>query len=85
MEDPGVMSADQVLLDQRDQVVAKWENSSWAMSKEGKLVLHGPSVAAGPLMDEVVLTRLAEMMYRKRQSAASSAGGGGVGGGGGGA
>ena len=69
------MSADQLLLDQRDQVVAKWENSNWAMSKEGKLVLQGPSAVAGPLMDEVVLTRLAEMMSRKRQSAASSGAG----------
>ena len=77
------MSSDQVLLDQRDQVVAKWENSNWAIRKEGKLVLHGPSAVAGPLMDEVVLTRLAEMMQRKRNnSAAAGASGGGASGGG---
>ena len=76
---------DMICLDQQEKVCAKFENSMWALQKDGKFEV-GPSVN-GVLMDEVVVTGLAMLEARRRQSrssaGASAAAGGGGGGGGG--
>ena len=75
-----------ICLDQQNKVCAKFENSMWALQKDGKFEL-GPSVS-GVLLDEIVVTGLAMLEARRRQnkssggasagaSASGSSGGGG--------
>ncbi len=77
---------DMICLDQQDKVCAKFENSMWALQKDGKFEV-GPFVS-GVLMDEVIVTGLAMLEARRRQSrssaGASAAGASAAAGGGGG-
>lgn len=78
---------DMICLDQQGKVCAKFENSMWALRKDGKFEL-GPFVS-GVLMDEVVLTGITMLELKRRNSnSSSSAASGGTaaaaGGGGGG-
>lgn len=71
----GVFSGgDMLCLDQREQLIARFESSNWAMKKEGKFELS-PGVS-GVLMDEIVASGIAMVEQRRRQkknSAAASA------------
>ena len=71
---------DMICLDQQNKVCAKFQNSMWALKKDGKFEV-GPFVD-GVLMDEVVVSGLAMLEARRRRAAASSGGAGGGGGGG---
>lgn len=64
-------------IDDKDQRCAGFECSSWAMKKDGKFEL-APRVQ-GPLMDELVITGIAEVEFQKRQQNSSAGGGGGGG------
>lgn len=61
---------DMLCLDNREQLVAKFESSNWAMKKEGKLEL-GAGVE-GILMDELVVSGIAMVEHRRRKKNASS-------------
>ena len=58
---------DMICLDQQDKVCAKFQNSMWALQKDGKFEV-GPSVD-GVLMDEIVVTGLAMLEARRRRAA----------------
>ena len=78
----GVFSGgDMLCLDQREQLVARFQRSGWAMSKEGKLELS-PGVS-GVLMDEIITSGIAMVEYARRQrsAGAGAAGAGGAAGG----
>ena len=62
---------DMMCLDQQDKVCARFENSAWALRKDGKLKV-GPFVS-GVLMDEVVVTGLAMLEARRRSKNRSAA------------
>lgn len=70
---------DMICLDQQDQVRAKFENSTWALKKDGKFEV-GLSVS-GVLIDEIVVTGLVmvEVRRRKRSVAAGASAGAGAG------
>lgn len=53
-----------ICLNQRDKVCARFENSTWALRKDGRLKV-GP-VVSEVLMDEVVVTALAMLEARRR-------------------
>lgn len=72
---------DMICLDQQDKVCAKFENSMWALQKDGKFEV-GPFVS-GVLMDEVIVTGLAMLEARRRQSRSSAGASAAAGGGGG--
>ena len=55
-----------ICLDQHDKVCARYENSMWALQKDGKFEL-GPLVS-GVLADEVVVTGLTMLEARRRRS-----------------
>ena len=76
----GVFSgSDMVCLDGREQIVARFEASTWAVKKAGKFDL-GPSVREnGPAMDEVVVVGVAMLEDRRRKNSGSSGGAGGGG------
>lgn len=57
---------DMICLDQQQKVCAKFENSTWALKKDGKFEV-GPFVS-GVLMDEVVVTGLAMLEARRREN-----------------
>ena len=57
----GCSGYDLVLYDENGGVLARYERSTFAVHKEGKLVLMGLCAQGGVLMDEVVLTALAEL------------------------
>lgn len=69
----GIISGgDMICLDQQDKVCARFQNSTWALQKDGKFEV-GPFVS-GVLMDEVIVTGLAmlEERSRKRKSGAAA-------------
>ena len=70
---------DLVCLDEREQKVATFENSTFAMQKDGKLEI-APWVD-GLFFDEILITGLAAVEYFRRRRQNSSAAGGGGGGG----
>ncbi|MCJ1279423.1 hypothetical protein MMC21_007247 [Puttea exsequens] len=71
----GVFSGGDLLcLDSKEQLLAKFENSSFALKKEGKIEL-GPGVG-GVLMDEIVTSGIAMIEQQRRRRNSSSAGGG---------
>ena len=72
------LNSDRVCYDARGGTVATYENSGWALRKEGRLNLLGPAAVPGPLMDELVLSMLAELEYAERQSSSTASGGGGA-------
>ena len=71
-------SSDMLCLDQREQLIARFSSSNWAMKKDGKIELS-PGVQ-GVLMDEIVVSGFAMIEHKIRQSRASAgaAGGGGA-------
>ena len=71
---------DMLCLDQREQMVARFQHSGWAMKKEGKFELS-PGVS-GILMDEIVTSGVAMVEYLRRQRASSAGAAGAAGGGG---
>jgi hypothetical protein len=56
-----------VLLDDQAMPVARFEPSNWALKKNGKMELLGPSLKNEEVMDEVVATGLAVIHYRQMQ------------------
>jgi hypothetical protein len=56
-----------VLLDDQAMPVARFEPSNWAVKKNGKMELLGPSLRNEEVMDEVVATGLAVIHYRQMQ------------------
>ncbi|KAF6238392.1 hypothetical protein HO173_003359 [Letharia columbiana] len=60
---------DMICLDQHDKVCARYENSMWALQKDGKFELV-PFVS-GVLADEVVVTGLTMLEARRRRSRSS--------------
>jgi hypothetical protein len=56
-----------VLLDDKAIPVARFEPSNWALKKNGKMELLGPSLKNEKVMDEVVATGLAVIHYRQMQ------------------
>lgn len=63
---------DMICLDQQDKVCAKFENSMWALQKDGKFEV-GPFVS-GVLMDEVVVSGFAMVEARRRKNSRAAAG-----------
>ena len=62
---------DLVCKDERGEVCARFDASTWAVHKEGKFEM-GPAVG-GALMDELVVTGFAMLELRKRNATAASA------------
>jgi hypothetical protein len=56
-----------VLLDDQAIPVGRFEPSNWALKKNGKMELLGPSLKNEKVMDEVVATCLAVIHYRQMQ------------------
>ena len=77
----GHLSSDFVLLGPEKMPLAKFEHSTWAVRKEGKLHLMGQAAMGRPgdggLLDEICLSGLAEVEYEKRRNRSASSGGGG--------
>ncbi len=68
-----------ICLDDRKQLVARFEKSAWAMKKKGKFELSGG--ITGELMTEIVISGIARVEYiSRRKSSSSAAAGVGVGG-----
>ncbi len=57
---------DMVLLDERQNAIARFDPANWAMKKAGKMELLS-GCEAGPRRDEVVSTALSLMWYRHIQ------------------
>jgi len=76
----GIFSGgDMICLDDRKQLVARFEKSAWAMKKKGKFELSGG--ITGELMTEIVISGIARVEYiSRRKSSSSAAAGVGVGG-----
>lgn len=75
----GVFSlGDMVCLDEREQLVARFESCAWAMKKAGKLELSGG--INGVLMTEIVISGIAMIEYMRRKRKSSSAAAGSAGG-----
>ena len=60
---------DLICLDQQNKMCAKFQNSMWALQKDGKFEV-GPFVD-GTLMDEIIVTGLAMLEARRRRAAAA--------------
>ena len=66
----GWASSNLQCVDEREQVFAKFQRPGWAKRKLGKFEL-GPSVS-GVLMDEIVISGIAMLEWRRRQQRSSS-------------
>ena len=60
---------DMLCFDQQDKVCAKFQNSMWALQKDGKFEV-GPFVD-GVVMDEIVVTGLAMLEARRRRASST--------------
>ena len=61
--------------DERGMVLARFETSSWSMSKAGMIEIMGQALAQSPMaVEELVVTGMAmvEMLKKRQRSAASS-------------
>lgn len=70
----GVFSGgDMVCWDERKQQVASYENSNWALKKDGKIGLEAG--VDGALVDEIVVSLIAMLELKRREDARSAAAG----------
>lgn len=62
-----------VCFDERQQRVAWYESSKWAMHKDGKIGVEGG--VEGGLVDEIVVTMVAMLEVKRRENDRSAAAG----------
>ena len=60
------MSNNLKLVDQQDNLYARFDNAAFSMSKEGKLEIYAPN-AQGMLLDEIVTSGLAMIQCERRR------------------
>lgn len=65
-ESDGVFGSDLVLVNERQEWLAKFHNSAFAVSKEGKLEISNGEIS-GAFLDEIVVSGLAVIEYRRRR------------------
>ena len=73
-KDGGAFTHSKICTSGQGGELARYEASAWAVQKAGKLHLFGPAAVQGPLMDEIVLGILVEMLKASRGSSAAGAG-----------
>ena len=69
----GGMVGDMLCLDQNEQQLARYDCSTFALMKEGKVEL-APGVD-GPLMDELLVSGIAMLEYKRREDEKNSTAG----------
>lgn len=74
----GIWRADLILVNSRQEWIARFESSMFSMSKEGKIhVVNG--AITGPALDEIMVSGSAMVQLQRRRRSSSGGGGGGGG------
>ena len=71
----GVWGADLVLVDGKDEWIARFDASLWSMSKTGKIHVANGGIG-GMALDEIVVSGCAMVQHQRRRRKSSGGGGG---------
>lgn len=74
----GAFTVNLCCVTERGEWVARFDNTTWSMKKEGKLEIVDRGMPKG-VLDEVVVSGLAMIEHERRRRSNASAGGGGGG------
>ncbi|KAI9793926.1 MAG: hypothetical protein M1816_007178 [Peltula sp. TS41687] len=74
----GILSGGDILcLDSNERVLARFDKNNWALAKSGRFEIVDPVLASGGRgLDELIVSGIAMLEYRRRKEAASGAGSG---------